>query len=1076
MEAQRPQVVISGISGRYPQSDNLEELKNNLFAGVDMVTADDSRWPIGLFNLPSRNGKIKSMDKFDNEFFDIPKNKTDLVDPQERILLELTYEAMLDAGVDPKSLKGTKTGVYLGQCFVETHEDFDDPQRAPEMMRQSVTRIANHFEFKGPILLVDTACGSSLSAFNEAFLAIRYGICDQAVVCGSNTLFRPRVSMQFKDLKMVNKDGCCKCLDASANGYVRSEAAISLLLQRSKDSKRIYAKVLNSKSNSDGSKVEGITFPSRVSQAKLCRETYQEAGINVNDIKYVEAHVTGTSAGDPVEMGALFDVICQNRDDPIHVGCIKAAIGHTEGASGLCGISKALIVMQNQLIPPNIHYHSPNLNIEGLVTKKMLPVTRATPLIGDIIPVNCFGFGGANTHVVLQGHFDKSRENKVSGPLPRLIPICGRTVKATKHLGSKLESEPVHWTNEFLSLVNDFSRSASDKFPFRSYCIISEHDSTKAFFKQEPEQVQNSPVWLVLRLEENNGLDMSRLLALDYIKDTMVGLQKPLEQFNINLEQILGENQSKYEDESMVIRYVKTMALQVAYIKLLKWLNFQVSGIVGYSVGLIAKAYHDGQLESDEAILLAYYAALYHDDEIRMKQSFQQVLGSSENSRLSNAQLCDIIESVVRPSQGLNGTPKGVLVIEAGVNGLHEKEKTCTFKPCPLMVTMKTLGQLYMNGNLLAIEKLYPAVKYPLPSTTPSLSSLIQWDHSATWAMKPYLIQNTNTYQTTKKVKFHFDRRTVEDVFLFDHKIDDKVLFPATGYLMMVWSAFSSVTNFAIFEIPIEFRDVVFCRATVMNNQETSFEITISETSGNFEVKESDTVVVKGNIRIDAHSLNKVEPEPVADDVVTLSGKDIYKEFRVRGYDYGQYFQGLSEAKANGREGKITWRDIISESTKDTLNLELEADFANLWLRSWIPFVDAMFQLDILKEENDSRSLFVPTRIESMRINPAKMRQNIEQSPKFLDPLTMNQSSVLNVYGRFDNLTWTDGLLVKGLKTTLLKRRPQQNRLFRYSMIPYSDNNAISDQKKKTIDSYVLNLSRCRERQCFIRQNCFRLE
>ncbi|KAI1293571.1 Fatty acid synthase [Halotydeus destructor] len=1022
-----------------------------------MVTADDTRWPIGFFNLPPRNGKIKSIEKFDAEFFDIPKEHANLVDPQERILLELTYEALVDAGVDPNSLKGSNTGVYMGQCFVETHEDFDDPNKAPEMMRQSVTRISNHFEFKGPVLLVDTACGSSLSAFNEAFLALRFGTCDQAIVCGSNTLFRPRVSLQFKDLKMTSKDGVCKCLDEGANGYVRSEAAIVVYLQRAKDSKRIYAKVLNSKSNSDGFKEEGITFPSRRSQAKLCRETYEEAGIDVNDIHYIEAHVTGTSAGDPVEMGAVYDVICSKKTDPLLIGCLKAAIGHSEGASGLCGLSKAILVLQNRLIPPNLHYQSPNPAIEGLMEMKMVPVIKATPLPGDLIPVNCFGFGGANTHVVLQGHYDETKTNKISGPVPRLVTMCGRTSKSVKHICNKLQSEPMHLTNEFLSILGDFAATASDKMPYRAYTIVSSQGDKTSFMKHEPACATNLPVYLVLRVEESSVNDMTALLRLPHIEKTVMSLQKPLDQFGIHLGRLLSDqNQLSQQQQAstMAATYLKCVAIQIAFIDLLSQLYLKPTGIVAYSVGSLAKGYSDGQLNKEEAITCAYYAGQYIGDAKKMTEAFRKVLGTQNGRTL---QIDKLVQAISEQAQGLNGTPKGSFVIEAGLNGLHERGQEKGLTRCPLFNTIKTLGDLYMNGNILAIEKLYPAVSYPLPSTTPSLSSLIKWNHSATWSLKPYLIQNTDTFQTTKKLKFHFDKRVIEDVFLYDHKIDERPLFPATGYLMLVWAAFSKIANFTVLETPIEFRDVVYCRATVMSTsgEETSFEVNVSETNGNFELKEGDAVIVKGNIRVDRSQYVEYVPEPVDDSMLVLPSRDIYKEFRVRGYDYGQYFQGIYEAKANGRHGKVTWRDIISDSTKQALNLELEAEVANLWLRSWVPFVDAMFQLDILKEENDSRSLFVPTRIESIKCNPLRLRQNIEHSAKFLDPLTMSHSSLLDVHGRFDNIIWTDGLVVKGLKTSLLKRRQQQPRLFRYSMMPYNHYNSLSIDGRKRVDLYL---------------------
>ena len=198
-----------------------------------------------------------------------------------------------------------------------------------KVMKNIVTRVSRYFQFKGPIMQADSACGSSFSSFAEAFHAIKAGVCDRIILAGSNTIFRPRVSLQFKDLKMIAKDGQCKCLDADADGYTRSEAVVVFVIQKEEEANRIYCRILNSKSNSDGYKVEGITFPSLIGQKRLVRSVYNEIeDFDPSEIHYIEAHATGTAAGDPVEMNAMYDVICPTRSssDPIMVGCLKSEL------------------------------------------------------------------------------------------------------------------------------------------------------------------------------------------------------------------------------------------------------------------------------------------------------------------------------------------------------------------------------------------------------------------------------------------------------------------------------------------------------------------------------------------------------------------------------------------------------------------------------------------------------------------------------------------------------------------------------------------------------------------------------
>ena len=208
----------------------------------------------GLFNLPKKNGKIRSIDRFDAQFFDFPENLVNYVDPQERLFLELTYETLIDAGntwlnpsaslfnllsigIDPESLKGTKTGFFWGSCFLETHGDFDDPIKIPNTLRSMISRVSNFFDFKGPIHHSDTACNSSLNALNDAIINIQSGQCDRAIVAGSNTCFRPLVSLRFRDMKMITKDGTCKCLDESVSlsCFVIANLIVAIVIFRPMD-------------------------------------------------------------------------------------------------------------------------------------------------------------------------------------------------------------------------------------------------------------------------------------------------------------------------------------------------------------------------------------------------------------------------------------------------------------------------------------------------------------------------------------------------------------------------------------------------------------------------------------------------------------------------------------------------------------------------------------------------------------------------------------------------------------------------------------------------------------------------
>ena len=816
---------------------------------------------------------------------------------------------------------------------------------------------------------------------------------------------------------------------------------VVVLLERRNDAKRIYARVLNSKSGSDGFKEEGITFPSESSQRALTQETYDEIGLDPADIGYVEAHVTGTAAGDPVEMNAVYQVICTKRKEPLLIGCVKSSVGHAEGGSGLCSVAKACLVLQTKLIPPNLHYKNPNPNIKGLMDGKMKAVTEVTPLPGKIIPINSFGFGGANTHVVIEGFYSEDNDSinakyANNGGIPRLINVPGRLSESINHIFHRIETNSKYQSNDFLSLLNDFAKNDEDasKFPYRAFMIISEDDMSgkkgaQNFEKSYPTLAQFPSTWLVFRESAQLGGSFNSLLEIQV--------------FQASLKTVASESDIKRmaSTETMTQREqtMKTLLSQLAWIETFKSLNFKPDGVLGYGIGTLSAACFEGQIDFKEAI----QCALVTDKQLsidRLKSEYVNILGEKRGN------FCLKLSSkILSGDEGLNGTPASALAIEAGPEGIYERGSKNPLELSPLLRSIKTLGTLYTNGHTLNIECLYEPVTYPLPSTTPTLSSLIKWDHRKTYCLKPYLVQDT-FFQKNKKIQFHCDKRSVDDAFFYDHRIDDRILFPAAGYLMLVWSAYAKFLNCSPWDIPVQFSNVSFKRATVLNkSSETALSTLINEGTGNFVVCEGDSPVVSGNIRTLLDTNDDLFPEKWTQDTAILDAKNIYKEFRVRGYDYGPYFQCLMEASSNGREAKLIWRDVVPKAVKEALNLESDEEQSMLWVRSWVTFVDAMFQLDILREENDSRSLFVPTWIDSLSCDPQKLFDSIQRAPKFMDALTLDESSLIPTYGRKEHIIWTEGIQIKGLKTTLLKRKQQMVTQMKHIFIPFRMDDGLDD-------------------------------
>ena len=457
-------VFVSGASCRLPESDNLEEFWQNLIEGRDMVTEDDRRWCPGLHNLPRRNGKLKDISRFDAEFFHVNPAQAHSMDPQLRLLFEVAYEAIIDSGYNPLELRGSQTGVFVGNMFMEALEaaSSDSMSRyigygltgACDSMLSNY--LSFYFDFKGPSLTVNTACSASLTAFDLAVKSLLCGQCEFAIAAGTNLLLKPGTALHMLRLGMLSKDGSCKTFDVSADGYVRSEGIVAVLLTTRENARRAYAQVLNSMSSCDGHKVEGIAYPSSQSQRELIWAVHYEVGLDPSETFYVEAHGTGTQAGDYEECKALDEAIargknmqsehtakdsspvqskhCQNGL-PLLVGSVKSNMGHCEGAAGLTGVVKLLLSYQHGLIPPNLHYKSPNPRIASLVENHLTVVTTPTPLPPySQIGINSFGFGGAITHVILKGCENYSTAvSKVHVPevqmedVTMVLPVTSRT-------------------------------------------------------------------------------------------------------------------------------------------------------------------------------------------------------------------------------------------------------------------------------------------------------------------------------------------------------------------------------------------------------------------------------------------------------------------------------------------------------------------------------------------------------------------------------------------------------------------------------------------------------------------------
>ncbi|KAM4715440.1 fatty acid synthase isoform 2-T2 [Anableps anableps] len=1108
------EIVIAGISGRLPESDNLEEFWENLINGVDMVTEDDRRWTPGLYGLPKRNGKLKDISHFDARFFGVHPKQANTMDPQLRLMLEVAYEAVMDGGLNPSSMRGSRTGVYVGVSSSEAGEAFSrDPE---ELLGYSMTgcqramlanRLSYFFDFKGPSVTIDTACSSSLLALENAFHAVRQGHIDAALVGGVNLLLKPNTSVQFMKLGMLSPEGTCKSFDASGNGYCRSEAAVVVLLTKRSAAKRVYATIINAGNNTDGYKEQGVTFPSGDMQQTLVHSLYQEAHVSPEQVEYIEAHGTGTKVGDPQEVNGIVSVFCQAKREPLLIGSTKSNMGHPEPASGLAALAKVVLSLERGVWAPNLNFNHPNPDIPALTDGRVQVVDRPIPVRGGIVGINSFGFGGSNVHVILR---PAGKPTSSPGPrtVPRMLPVCGRTEAAVNVV---IQKGKEHSTDEsFLSLLSRVSEIPAASMPYRGYVLLDSQNDIK-----EVQMVQPSarPLWYICSGMGTQWAGMGRsLMQLTDFRESILRSDVALKDTGLVVSQLLSEaDESTFEDT--VNAFVGLAAIQIALIDLLRKMGLQPDGIIGHSVGELACGYADGSFSHSEAILAAYWrghcikvanlppggmAAVGLTWEECITQCPQGVVPACHNAEdsvtISGPQeavrafvsqlkeqgvfakevrsagvafhsyymasiapnLLAALKKVIKEphqrssrwistsipksewdsplakhssaeyhvnnllspvlfQEALSLVPENAVVVEIAPHALLQAilkrslKQSCSILPLMkrgyannLEFFLSNIGKIYMNGINLDSNGLYPVVNYPVPVGTPMISPLVQWDHSQAWAI-PKVGHFSHSSGGSKSAAIYNIEINSEssDNYLIEHCIDGRFLYPATGYLVLAWRTLVRSRGIVMETTPINFEDVKIHRATILpKTGSVQLEVHLMPATNKFEVSENGNLVVSGKVSIledaDLHSFQvhiNQKGEKINDCSMILKSHDVYKELRLRGYDYGKAFQGILESSSEGDSGKLQWTG------------------------NWVTFLDTMLQMMVVGLPG--RSLRLPTRIRSVCIDPAA---HLEKVCKYTDEM---QVVDVHVSRCLDSIV-AGGVQMSGLHATVAPRRQQQ--------------------------------------------------
>ncbi|XP_011313294.1 fatty acid synthase [Fopius arisanus] len=1116
------EIVISGISGRFPESDNMKLFCDNLMNKVDLITDDSRRWILDHPEIPQATGKVNNIEKFDADFFSYDFKEAHTMDPQGRMLLEHAYEAIVDAGVNPKSLRGTNTGVFVGACCAESEIVWiyqklqkDGYGVTGSCRAMLANRLTQWLGVRGPSYTVDSACSSSLFAMEHAYRAIRTGLCDYALVGGTNLCLHPYVSFQFARLGVLSRDGRSKSFDNNANGYARAETISVAFLQKSKDAKRIYATVVHAKTNCDGFKPQGITFPSSKIQSVLLKDFYEECRVSPSSLAYLETHGTGTKVGDPEELNAIETVFCPGRKEPLIIGSVKSNIGHAEPASGMGQIAKVVIANETGVIPPNLHYKEPREGVEALADGRLKVVTELTPWSGGYVGISSFGFGGANAHVLLKS-FSKKKINggAPQDGLPRLIVASGRTEEAVDFILTDIENRPIDV--EYIRLLHDLHAENLSGHFYRGYTILS-----GSGVENKPREIQHyseikRPVWFVF--SESDAWWTTKchsLVEFPIFANAISKCDAILKPCGINVYSILMNNDGQMSNH-VLSSFVGKTAVRIGLVDLLTSLGIHPDGIIGFSRGELDCGYADGSLTLEQTILAAYWAGLALLEIKTITGSMAKVsLGHQELQNLCPADIqvtyegpgnsiisgpeesikafvahltsnkfqaqeirCHDIPYYSRHVAGIeskifthlkkaipeakprsskwystsaldsqwdssqtrfssakyhtnsflspilcDGTstfiPEEAIIIEIGAHGLSEDIPKKSPNPKKTHINLlqgryennveaflHAIGKSYEIGMQPKIWNLYPEVKFPVSRGTPMISPLIKWNHSEDWYVTSYQEQEKIT-SGERTLELSLSDEDYE--YMSGHIIDGRNLLPAMGYLTLIWETLGMLRGRLYTEVPVIFEDVNFVRATTVTKEPIKITLMIQKGSGKFEVIEGGAAIVTGVVRttIDVQS-EQIKISASEDEPEPLEAKDVYKEFRLRGYQYSGLFRAIKSANLDGTKGTIRWNS------------------------NWVAFMDNMLQMRLLGL--DTRNLLVPTRIQKLVIDTKEHSRQIRSLPYD------EQELKVYVSRKHDTIT-SGGIQIRGLQASSISRRKPAGEpvLETYRFIPHRD-------------------------------------
>lgn len=580
--------------------------------------------------VTKQGGWLDHIKEFDAKFFNISPREAEKVDPHQRMMLEVTYEAFEDAGIKLEEVWGTRTGVYAGMwssdfehVLANSKDDIDVYSTTGSGRYAAAGRLAYYFNLQGPTFTIDTACSTSLVAIHLASQSLHLKECDMAICSAANLLLDPFISIGYSRSRLLSDYGLCKFGADQPGGYVRTEGAATVVLKRLSDAQKdgdfIYGIVPGSACNNDGHSNNHMLAPSPITQEVMIKDALNRARLEPSKIQYVEAHGTGTKAGDPVEIASISGAIDQGRspDDIFYVGSIKTNLGHTEAASGLAGLLKVILSIQNRTIPASLYSDealNPNIPWDELKLKipsDAVPWPKPDqPLIAGL---NSFGISGTNAHLIIQEAPERSVQNNLAARKYNILPISGANKQALQDycrlylpLFQKVTSD-----QELLNLVKNIAIRKAD-LQYRAAVIFKTKEdiihALEAIIKDEEDSrvltAYNESRKRTALVFPGQGAQWAGMGRTLYQHEP--AFRASIDEFSLACEKytdwsLKDKIFNSKELEGIELIQPALLAIEIALAEWWRSIGLDFKAVVGHSMGEVGAAYIAGAISLDAA-------------------------------------------------------------------------------------------------------------------------------------------------------------------------------------------------------------------------------------------------------------------------------------------------------------------------------------------------------------------------------------------------------------------------------------------------------------------------------------------